>query len=319
MPQDYNSTLNLPSTEFSMRGNLTQKEPKMLEEWENERIYFKMIEKNEGKPKYILHDGPPYANGAIHLGTALNKTLKDIIVKYKNMNGFCAPYVPGWDTHGLPIELKALKAIGVENGAIPPAELRKECKKFALSHVENQMKQFKRLGTWGNYDYPYLTLRPEFEAKQVEVFGKMAEKGYIYKGLKPVYWCPECQTALAEAEIEYANDKCHSIYVKFKVTDDKGKFSSMGLDLDKTYFVIWTTTTWTLPGNLAICLGPDYEYTVVKANGENYIMASELVAPTMKAAKFDDYKTEGSFLGKELEYIQTAHPFLGRNSMVIVG
>jgi len=302
-----------------MRGNLTQKEPKMLEEWENERIYFKMIEKNEGKPKYILHDGPPYANGAIHLGTALNKTLKDIIVKYKNMNGFCAPYVPGWDTHGLPIELKALKAIGVENGAIPPAELRKECKKFALSHVENQMKQFKRLGTWGNYDYPYLTLRPEFEAKQVEVFGKMAEKGYIYKGLKPVYWCPECQTALAEAEIEYANDKCHSIYVKFKVTDDKGKFSSMGLDLDKTYFVIWTTTTWTLPGNLAICLGPDYEYTVVKANGENYIMASELVAPTMKAAKFDDYKTEGSFLGKELEYIQTAHPFLNRNSMVIVG
>lgn len=319
MPQDYNSTLNLPKTEFSMRGNLTQKEPNMLEEWENNRIYYKMIEKNEGKPKFILHDGPPYANGAIHLGTALNKVLKDIIVKYKNMTGYCAPYVPGWDTHGLPIELKALKAIGVENGTIPAIELRKECKKFALKHVENQMKQFKRLGTWGNYDYPYLTLRPEFEAKQIEVFGKMAEKGYIYKGLKPVYWCPECGTALAEAEIEYMNDKCHSIYVKFRVTDDKGKFTALGLDLDKTYFVIWTTTTWTLPGNLAICLGPDYEYTIVKANGENYVMARELIVPTMKAAGIEDYETVGSFNGNELEYMQTAHPFLDRNSMIIVG
>ncbi|MEG0614202.1 MAG: class I tRNA ligase family protein, partial [Oscillospiraceae bacterium] len=284
MAQDYNTTLNLPKTDFSMRGNLTQKEPKMLEDWENDRIYYKLIEKNAGKPSFILHDGPPYANGDIHLGTALNKILKDIIIKYKNMSGFCAPYVPGWDTHGLPIELKAMKAIGVENGAIPAPELRKHCRKFALSHVDNQMKQFKRLGSWGDYENPYLTLKPEFEAKQIKVFGKMANKGYIYKGLKPVYWCPECQTALAEAEIEYENDKCHSIYVKFKVTDDKGKFSPLGIDLDKTFFVIWTTTTWTLPGNLAICLGPDYEYTIVKANGENYVMARELIAPTMKAA-----------------------------------
>ena len=319
MSQDYNTTLNLPSTEFSMRGNLTQKEPKMLEEWSKERLYYQMIEKNKGKPSYILHDGPPYANGDIHLGTALNKILKDIIVKYKNMSGFYSPYVPGWDTHGLPIELKAMKKIGVENGAIPATELRKHCKEFALSFVENQKSQFKRLGVWADFDNPYLTLKPEFEAKQIEVFGKMAQNGYIYKGLKPVYWCPECQTALAEAEIEYANDKCHSIYVKFKVSDDFGKFSALGVDLSKTYFVIWTTTTWTLPGNLAICLGPEYEYTIVKANGENYVMAKELIAPTIKAAGITEYETVGSFLGKELENMQTEHPFMNRKSPIIIG
>ena len=319
MAQDYNSTLNLPKTEFSMRGNLTQKEPAMLEEWAKDRTYYAMIEKNKDKPLYVLHDGPPYANGDIHMGTALNKVLKDIIVRYKNMNGYCAPYIPGWDTHGLPIELKAMKEIGVENGAIPPVELRKHCHDYALNQVENQKKQFKRIGVWGDFDNPYLTLKPDFEAREIEVFGDMYKKGYIYKGLKPVYWCPDCQTALAEAEIEYANDPCHSIYVKFKVTDDKGKFTAMGLDLDKTYFVIWTTTTWTLPGNLAICLGPDYEYTVVQANGENYIMAAELVKPTMSAAKIEEYTTTGSFYGRELEYMMTAHPFMDRGSMIIVG
>lgn len=319
MSQDYNSTLNLPKTEFSMRGNLTQKEPAMLEEWAKDRTYYEMIDHNKEKPLYVLHDGPPYANGDIHMGTALNKVLKDIIVRYKNMNGYCAPYIPGWDTHGLPIELKAMKEIGVENGAIPPVELRDHCRDYALNQVENQKKQFVRLGVWGDFDNPYLTLKPEFEAREIEIFGDMFEKGYIYKGLKPVYWCPDCQTALAEAEIEYANDPCHSIYVKFKVTDDKGKLTAMGLDLDKTYFVIWTTTTWTLPGNLAICLGPDYEYTVVQANGENYIMAAELVNPTMKAAKIEDYTTTGSFLGKELEYMVTKHPIMDRTSLVIVG
>ncbi|MGN1303820.1 MAG: isoleucine--tRNA ligase, partial [Oscillospiraceae bacterium] len=319
MAQDYNSTINLPKTEFSMRGNLVQKEPAMLEDWAKNKTYYKMIEKNSAKPKYVLHDGPPYANGDIHMGTALNKVLKDIIVRYKNMNGYCSPYIPGWDTHGLPIELKALKALGVDKGAISPVELRKHCHDYALTQVENQKKQFVRLGVWGDFDDPYLTLKPGFEANEIEVFGEMYKKGYIYKGLKPVYWCPDCQTALAEAEIEYANDPCHSIYVKFKVTDDKGKFTAMGLDLDKTFFVIWTTTTWTLPGNLAICLGPEYEYTVVKANGENYIMAAELVKPTMEAAKIEDYTTEGSFTGKELEYMKAAHPFMGRDSLVIVG
>ena len=179
MPQDYNKTLNLPETDFPMRGNLPKREPDTLKKWDEERLYYKMIEKNKGKPSYILHDGPPYANGDIHLGTALNKVLKDIIVKYKNMSGYCSPYVPGWDTHGLPIELKAMKAIGVENGAIPPIELRKHCKDFALSFVENQKNQFKRLGVLGDFDDPYLTLKPEFEARQVKIFGEMAKKGYI--------------------------------------------------------------------------------------------------------------------------------------------
>ncbi|MDO5559318.1 MAG: isoleucine--tRNA ligase [Oscillospiraceae bacterium] len=319
MSQDYNNTLNLPKTDFPMRGNLTKKEPETLNKWESERLYYKMIEKNTGKPLYVLHDGPPYANGEIHLGTALNKILKDFIVKYKNMSGFCAPYVPGWDTHGLPIELKAIKSVGVENGAIPPVELRKHCKNFALKHVKNQMKQFKRLGSLGNYDDPYLTLKPEYEARQVEVFGKMAKDGYMYKGLKPVYWCPDCNTALAEAEIEYANDDCYSIYVKFNVTDDKGLFTALGLDLSKVYFVIWTTTTWTIPGNLAVCLGPEYSYTLVNANGEYYVMAEELVSTAMAAAKITDYTTIGHFSGKELEYIKTKHPLFDRQSPVIVG
>ncbi|MBQ8569661.1 MAG: isoleucine--tRNA ligase [Oscillospiraceae bacterium] len=319
MPQDYNSTLNLPKTDFSMRGNLPQKEPGMIEDWDSKRTYYRMIEKNEGKPLYVLHDGPPYANGDIHMGTALNKVLKDIIVRYKNMNGFNSPYIPGWDTHGLPIELKAMKKIGVENGAIPPIELRKHCREFAMQYMDSQRKQFKRLGVWGDFDDPYLTLKPEFEAKQIEIFGEMAKKGYIYKGMKPVYWCPECQTALAEAEIEYSDDKCYSIFVKFKVKDDKGKLAAMGLDLDKTYFVIWTTTTWTLPGNLAICLGPEYEYTVVKANGENYIMAAELVPSVMQSAGIEEYTTEGVIKGSDMEYMTAQHPFFDRESLIIVG
>ncbi len=319
MPQDYNKTLNLPETDYPMRGNLPTKEPAMMSEWEESGLYEKILRKNEGKPSYILHDGPPYANGDIHLGTALNKVLKDIIIKQKNMSGYCAPYVPGWDTHGLPTELKAMKSIGVENGAIPPLELRKHCREFAMGYVASQRDQFKRLGVLGDFKNPYLTLRPEFEARQIEVFGEMAKKGFIYKGLKPVYWCPDCQTALAEAEIEYQDDPCYSVYVKFKVADDRGVLSALGIDLDKTYFVIWTTTTWTLPGNLAICLGPDYEYTVVQANGENYIMARELIEPTLKAAGITEYTTVGSFTGKELEYCTAQHPFMPRTSLVIVG
>lgn len=319
MAQDYNSTLNLPKTDFPMRGNLPKREPQTIEKWENERLYYKMIDKNKGKPSYILHDGPPYANGEIHLGTALNKVLKDIIVKQKNMSGFCAPYVPGWDTHGLPIELKAMKSIGVENGAIPPVELRKHCHDYALTHVNNQMRQFKRLGSIGDYDDPYLTLRPEYEAKQVEIFGKMVNDGYMYKGLKPVYWCPDCKTALAEAEIEYENDPCYSIFVKFNVTDDKGVFTDKGYDPSKIYFVIWTTTTWTIPGNLAVCLGPDYDYTLVHVGDEYYVMAEELVPAVMKSAGIEDYTTEGTFKGSELEYIKTKHPLYDRESLVIVG
>ncbi len=319
MAQDYNNTLNLPKTDFPMRASLPTREPQTLEKWNNEKLYQKMIERNAEKPMYLLHDGPPYANGDIHLGTALNKILKDIIVKYKSMTGFKAPYVPGWDTHGLPTELKALKKMGVDKNGVSIPELRKLCREFVLDYVDIQREQFKRLGVTGDFENPYITLQPEFEAKQVEIFGEMAKKGLIYRGLKPVYWCSECGTALAEAEIEYAEDPCHSIYVKFKVTEDKGVFDNLDIDKDKLYFVIWTTTTWSLPGNEAICLGPDFEYTVVKANGEYYIMARELVESAMKAAGIDEYETIGSIKGSEMEYMKAAHPFLDRDSLVIVG
>ncbi len=317
--QDYNQTLNLPQTSFDMRAGLPKKEPVMLENWEKDELYEKILARNEGRPLYVLHDGPPYANGDIHLGTALNKVLKDIIVKYKNMTGFQSPYVPGWDTHGLPTELKALQKIGLDKDAATPLEIRKHCREFALSYVESQKEQFKRLGVLGDFKNPYITLTPDFEAAQVEVFGEMAKKGLIYRGMRPVYWCSECGTALAEAEIEYADDPCLSVYVKFKVKDDKGVLSAAGIPVDQAYFVIWTTTTWTLPGNLAVCLGPDFLYTAVKVGGEYLIMAQDLVPSVMKAAKIEEYETVGSFTGAELEYIVTRHPFLDRDSLVIVG
>lgn len=320
MPQDYNKTLNLPKTDFSMRAGLPKKEPAMLEEWEKSGRYETLMKKNEGKPLFVLHDGPPYANGDIHLGTAMNKTLKDMIVRYKNMAGFQAPYVPGWDTHGLPTELKARKKAGVENSTtISPVELRKICREFALGYLDDQRNQFKRLGVLGEWDNPYITLVPEYEAKQIELFGEMALKGYIYKGLKPVYWCPDCETALAEAEIEYANDPCYSIYVKFAVKDDKGKLSAMGVDPAKTSVVIWTTTTWTIPANVAICLGPDFTYAVIKTGDEFLIMAEELYKNAMKAAGIEDYEVVGTLPGRELEYVVTQHPFLDRESLVILG
>ncbi len=318
--QDYNQTLNLPVTDFPMRGNLPQREPEFLEKWEKEDIYGKIMEKNEGKPLYVLHDGPPYANGNIHIGTAMNKIIKDMIVRYRNLVGYKAPFVPGFDTHGLPIELKARAKAGIENALqMSPVELRDICRDFALQYVKDQTNQFKRLGVLGDWDHPYLTLAHEFEARQIEVFGEMATKGYIYKGLKPVYWCPECRTALAEAEIEYAEDPCYSVYVKFAVADDKGVLSAAGIDTANTYFVIWTTTTWTLPANLAICLGPDFTYEVIKCGNENYIMAAALKEEALSAAGITDYEVIASFTGKELEYMSAQHPFIDRRSLIIVG
>ncbi len=320
MSQDYNSTLNLPKTDFPMRAGLPQSEPITLQRWQDEKVYEKLMEKNDGKPLYVLHDGPPYANGNIHLGTALNKVLKDFIVRYKNMSGFKAPFVPGWDTHGLPTELKARAKAGIGNSTtISDVELRKICREFALGYLDDQRNQFKRLGAIGEWENPYITLTHDFEATQIEVFAQMACKGYIYKGLKPVYWCPECKTALAEAEIEYAEDPCHSIYVKFNVTDDLGKLSALGVDPSKCYFVIWTTTTWTLPANVAICVGPDFEYSVVKANDEYYVMATELYKNAMEAAGITEYEVVATLKGTDLEYIKTAHPFIDRTSLVIVG
>lgn len=317
---DYNKTLNLPVTDFPMRAGLPKREPEMLEHWEQSRLYDKLMEKNEGKPLYVLHDGPPYANGDIHIGTAMNKIIKDIIVRYHNIGGYKSPYVPGFDTHGLPIELKARAKAGVENAAVmSPVELRAICKEFALSYLDGQRNQFKRLGVLGEWDHPYITLDPAFEARQIEVFGEMATKGYIYKGLKPVYWCPECQTALAEAEIEYAEDPCYSVYVKFPVSDDKGLFTAKGIDVANTYFVIWTTTTWTLPANVAICLGPDFTYHVIRCGNENYVMADGLYEIALADAKITDYEILASFKGSDLEYMKAHHPFLDRESLVIVG
>ena len=320
MQQDYNKTLNLPLTDFPMRAGLPKREPDMLKGWEDARLYDKLMQKNEGKPLYVLHDGPPYANGDIHLGTAMNKIIKDIIVRYHNIAGYKSPYVPGWDTHGLPIELKARAKAGVENAAsMPPVELRAICREFALQYLDDQRSQFKRLGILGEWDHPYVTLDPAFEARQIEIFGEMATKGYIYKGLKPVYWCPECQTALAEAEIEYAEDPCYSVYVKFPVIDDKGLLSAKGIDTSNTYFVIWTTTTWTLPGNVAICLGPEFTYHVIRCGEENYIMADGLYETALAEAGITEYEVIASFKGCDLEYMKTRHPFMDRDSLVIVG
>lgn len=317
---DYNQTLNLPKTEFPMRAGLPTREPEFLARWEANDQYKQLIKHNEGKPLFILHDGPPYANGDIHIGHALNKTIKDFIVRYKNMTGFQSPFVPGWDTHGLPTELAARKKAGITaDSNITDLELRKICRDTAMNYVNLQRESFKRLGIIAEWDNPYITLQKEFEEEQIKVFATMASKGYIYKGLKPVYWCPDCNTALAEAEIEYAEDPCHSIYVKFNVTDDMGKLTAMGADLAKTYFVIWTTTTWTLPANVAICVGPNYEYSLIKAGDEYYVMATDLAPAAMEAKGVADYETVGIIRGSELEYMKTQHPFIDRTSLVIVG
>ena len=321
MAQNYNDTIHKMQTPFEMRAGLPKKEPKMLEDWEQNHVYEQMIKNNEGKPQFILHDGPPYANGNIHMGTALNKIIKDIIIRYKNMSGFQAPYVPGYDTHGLPIELKALSSLGDKKAGVSKLELRQICKEFATEHIGVMNEQFKRLGVQGDFENPYLTLRPEFEARQVEIFGEMARKGYIYKGMKAVYWCPEDRTALAEAEIEYAEDECDSIYVRFKLTDDpNGVLAKHNIPLDKAWIVIWTTTTWTLPANVATCLNPNLEYAFVKIGDAYHIMARELVESTMKGCHIDEYEVlPETVLGSELELMQYQHPFLDRKGLVILG
>lgn len=316
---DYGKTLNLPQTEFSMRANLPQKEPAILDDWNKQDLYHKVLKHNAGKPSFNLHDGPPYANGDIHLGHTMNKVIKDIIVRYKNMSGYCAPYVPGWDTHGLPIEKQAIKKLGVNRHEVGPVKFREVCRDFALGYVNNQKEQFKRLGVIGDFDNPYVTLKPEFEAKQIEMFGTMAKKGYIYKGLKPVYWCADCETALAEAEIEYQDDKTKSIYVKFEVTDDKGLFADIYKKVKKVYYVIWTTTTWTMPANLAICLNADFDYSIVKNGDEAYVVATGLLENVMNVGGIADYEVIGEFKGSDLEYMVCRHPFIERDSLVIVG
>ncbi len=313
--KDYAKTLNLPQTDFPMRANLPQREPEILARWQEADIYKKVQENRKGRPKYVLHDGPPYANGDIHMGTALNKVLKDIIVKHKTMTGFDAPYVPGWDTHGLPIEHQVVKTGKVKRGEVSPLEFRQHCRDYALHFIDVQREQFKRLGVRGDWDDPYLTLKPAFEAKQIEVFGQMANKGYIYKGLKPVYWCPQCETALAEAEIEYSDRKSPSIYVSFRVSDDKGKLGSA----ENVYFVIWTTTPWTIPANLAICLRADYSYVRVSTPQGDLIVAAKLLESVMQHLKIEEYDVKEKYTGADLEGIVCRHPLYERDSVVILG
>lgn len=309
---DWSKTLNLPKTDFPMRANLPQREPETLQFWKEIDAYRLVQAKTAGRPKFILHDGPPYANGHIHLGHALNKILKDIIIKFHSMSGFDAPYVPGWDTHGLPIEQQAIKNLGINRHAVSPVEFRCRCREYALKFVDIQREEFERLGVRGDWKNPYLTLVPGYEARQIEVFGGMAGKGYIYKGLKPVYWCATCETALAEAEVEYAEEESPSVYVRFEVTEGKG------LVPPDTCFVIWTTTPWTLPANVAVCVHPEYEYVAVRVDRNRYVVARELLTSFLDVLEKGEGVVEARYKGKELEGVRLKHPFLDRESLVVI-
>ena len=316
MAQDYTKTLNLPQTEFPMRASLPQREPGFYESWTAMDLYGEIKKRNAGKTPFIVHDGPPFSNGYIHMGHALNKVLKDFIVKSHAMMGYYTPYVPGWDNHGLPIERAIELSKKKLNKEMSVPEFRRACEEFAEDFIQKQMAGFKRLGVLGDWDRPYRTMDKHFEAQEVKIFGNMFDKGYIYKGLKPVTWCPFCTTAVAEADIEYKDDPCTSVYVKFKIKDDCGKLS--GYDLDNTYFVIWTTTIWTLPGNMAICLHPRESYALIKAdNGENYIMAEALAEKTMKMGGFENYEILATFPGAFFENMYATHPFLDKTSRLV--
>ena len=314
---DYGKTLNLPETEFPMRAGLPEREPGVLEYWQDSKIYEKKQALHAGKEKFVLHDGPPYANGRIHMGTALNKILKDIIIKYKYLQGFDTPYVPGWDTHGMPIEHAAIKNLGLNRHELDTLVLREECKNYALGWIDEQRKDFKRLGVLGDWENPYITLKPAYEAKQIKVFGEMAKKGYIYKGKKAVYWCTHCETALAEAEIEYGEEKSHAIFVKFPLKEDKGLLPAAAKDKD-VFVVIWTTTPWTLPANVAIAVHPDFEYAWVESEGEVYLMAKELLASVGKVCHKEFTNILGTVKGRDLEGAVARHPFLDRDSVVVL-
>jgi isoleucyl-tRNA synthetase len=310
---EYKETLLMPKTEFPMRGNLPNREPQIQDRWNNLSIYEKVQEKSKDFPKFILHDGPPYANGDIHIGHAENKVLKDIIVRYKSMTGYNAPYVPGWDTHGLPIETALTKSGKVDRKKLSVAEFRKLCGEYALKQVGKQREQFKRLGVRGDWENPYLTLAKEYEAQQIKVFGEMAKKGYIYKGLKPVYWSPSSESALAEAEIEYKDKRSPSIYVAFDVKDGKDVLTG------DEKIVIWTTTPWTIPANLGIAVHPEVTYVVVKANDHKYVVAKDLLEDLTKEFEWSSVDTIKELKGSELEFVTAKHPFYDRESLVMLG
>ena len=305
-------TLHLGKTGFPMRGNLPNREGEWQKEWDEKDLYGQRQKLNEGKPSFVLHDGPPYANGNIHLGHSLNKISKDIIIRSKSMSGFRAPYVPGWDTHGLPIE-QVLAKQGVKRKEMNIVEYRKLCHDYALSQVDKQRADFKRLGVSGDWEHPYVTLTPDYEAAQIRVFGKMAEKGYIYKGLKPIYWSPSSESSLAEAEIEYHDVKSPSIYVAFKVVDGKDL-----LDTD-TSFIIWTTTPWTLPANLGISANPDFDYVQIKADGRKFVVAKDLLETVSKEIGWENVEVLQEFKGEVLDLMTAQHPFYDRTSLLMLG
>ncbi|WP_034755812.1 isoleucine--tRNA ligase [Rossellomorea vietnamensis] len=309
---EYKDTLLMPKTEFPMRGNLPKREPDTQKKWEEMDIYQKVQERTSDRPLFVLHDGPPYANGNIHMGHALNKILKDFIVRYKSMSGYHAPYVPGWDTHGLPIE-QALTNKGVKRKEMTIAEFRKLCEEYAYEQVDNQRKQFKQLGVRGDWENPYITLKPEYEAQQIKVFGDMAKKGYIYKGKKPVYWSPSSESALAEAEIEYQDKRSPSIYVGFAVTEGKGVLD------EGTQLVIWTTTPWTIPANLGIAVHADLNYVVVNVKENSYVVAEDLLEDVAENLEWENHSVTKKVKGGELEHIVAKHPLYDRDSLVILG
>ena len=314
---EYKSTLNMTKSGFPMRAGLPKREPEMLKHWEELDLYNELLKKNEGKPLFNLHDGPPFSNGALHMGHALNKSIKDFITRSYAMRGYYTPYIPGWDNHGMPIESAIIKQNKLNHKAMSVAEFRSACQEFADHYIDVQRDGFKRMGVVGDWEHPYKTMDPGFEAQEVRVFGKMYQNGHIYKGLKPVYWCAHDETALAEAEIEYKDDPCTTVYVKFPMNDDLGKLSH--LDRSKLFFVIWTTTIWTLPGNLAIALHPDESYAVVKApNGEMYIMAEALIEKVMGIGGFDSYEVVEIHPGCFYENMLASHPFLPKTSRLVL-
>lgn len=312
--KDYGKTLNLPKTDFPMRANLPEREPEIEKEVFEDDLYEKMLKKNEGHESFVLHDGPPYANGEIHIGHALNKILKDTIVRYKNLKGYYTPYVPGFDTHGMPTEKRAIEKLGLDRSKIPVSQFRDTCLDFARYYKDRQIEGFKRVGVLGDWKDPYITYDPKCEARQLGVFYDMYANEYLYRGLKPVYWCTDCESALAEAEIEYKDVDTTSIFVKFPVEDSKGLF-----DKENTYFVIWTTTPWTLPGNVGITIGGEFEYSIVKTNQGKLIIATALVDNVMKEAGIEEYETIKTLSGEELEGVLCKHPFLDRTSRVVLG
>lgn len=322
---EYKNTLNLPQTTLAMRANATVRELEIQKFWEENNIYKKMIAERDKANSFVLHDGPPYLSSEkIHVGTALNKILKDILIKYKSQRGFYAPYVPGYDGHGLPIENAVVKNIKGGRHAITEAELRTKCREFAHKNLKGQENEFKRLGVLGNWEKPYLTINPEYEAEQVRVFGEMYKKGYIEKGLKPVYWCAACETALAEAEVEYADHTSTSIYVRFKFDEDSTEKINNKILTGNTkpvYAIIWTTTPWTIPSNMAISMHPRFEYTFFEYKGDVYVVAQELLSSFLKDVEWEesDIKVIGSCVGQDLELLNTKHPLVDRKSPIILG